>query len=425
MELNWYKSSLILSTELHSILEKKECGDVLLGTIKKDNGTNYVFPYGTNIFIADEERVRDSENLTEILRYYETKVKPSESEAIILRVADDSLEETKFIQRSDIDRLFSTLLEQVYLDLQGISSISDFPYSIIHEICDSDKKNRGYLSFLLEFISLCALSTRVLYDDLSKKYIFRIGSKIDSEFQKIIHLETVWNDTAFFTSNIFSTITTWVVDDKGIPDGQHLRRSVAQNYILGFEDSPGLLTKTQEEIRAIPNSLNNMFDSVLNARSEKYIQKINKMKDEYVDSFNQYSQMMASVNTQTVSNIFAITAAVYGLFLTKEGLESPVSFLSFKIILGFFVFTTGLILLVFRSNLISLRESMNTRRRFYSEMLGVTDKTLEEIYKRLSPSQPITWRIPFITLIFILFILLVFIFIPKTHLPDVIQGFFT
>lgn len=425
MKLNWYESSIILTKELLSFLEKKEYGDVLLKTLMEFNGTNYVFPIKTNIFIADEERVRDSRNLLEIVKYYETKVKPSETQAIILRVADDSLEETLFIQKSAIDKNFSKLLKQVYLELPGISSISDFPYSVIHEICDIDKENQGCLSFILEFISLCSLSTRVLYDDSSKKYIFQIGSKFDSEFQKSIYLDTAWNDTACFMSKIFSTITMWVLDDKGIPDGELLRRTVAQHYILGFEDQSRLLNKTQEEIRAIPNSLDNMFDSVLNARSEKYIQNINKMKDEYIDSFNQFLQLMASVNSQTVSNIFAITAAIYGIFLTRQAFESPISYASFKIILGFFSVTTLIITMNFVVNLSAIEGSRKKRRMFYSEMLGVTNKTLAKIYDRINPKPPLTWLIPLIVLLFILSLLMLLLFIPRTNLPEIIKGLIT
>lgn len=402
MKLNWSGSSLILSDELLSGLESTECRTELIKNITKDNGVNYLSPWKTNIFIADEERVRQSKTFREIIKYYETKVKPSEVEAYILRVSNDTLLETKFHQVASSDRLFSSLLGQVYINLPGISSISGFPYSIIRNICDTDKANQSYLSFLLEFISLCSLSTRVSFDDNSGKYIFQIGSKIEPEFQNTIHLETDWLNTDFFKSNIFSTITGWVLDDKGIPNGENLRRHVAQNYLLGFEESSGLLQKTQEEVQALPVSLDNMFESVLNTRSEKYIQKITKMRDEYIDTYNQYSQILTSVNTQTVSSIFALTAASYGIFLTNKGMELPLSFPGVKWILSFFIITTLFILVFFIGNLCSLRNSRRIRRKFYSEMLGVTDETLAKMYTRINPSLPRSWLIPLILLVLII-----------------------
>ena len=172
MELKWYSSSLLLSTDLRSILKGNESGEILLNTTLESNGQSCIYPFRTNLFIADEERVRDSTSFKEIIGYYETKVVPSESEARILKIIDNSLEETRVNQPTDITGRFSTLLEQVYLDLPGLSSISKFPYWVIHKISESDKQNQGYLSFLLEFISLCSLSTRVAYDDSSRNYIF-------------------------------------------------------------------------------------------------------------------------------------------------------------------------------------------------------------------------------------------------------------
>ena len=424
MELNWYKSSLILTKELRSVLVKMKCGDVLLETISESNGTSYIFPINTNIFIADEERVRGSKNFLEILKYYETKVEPSESEAIVLIAADDTPEEIQFTTNLAIDRRLSILFKQVYLDLQGISSISDFPYSIIHKICDVAKNNKGHLSFLLEFISLCALSTRVVYDDSSNKYGFQIGSKIDSEFQKCIRLDIAWNDAAFFMSNVFSTITMWVLDDTGIPNGQLLRRSVAQNYVLGFEESSGILTKTQEEIRDIPKTLDNMFESVINARSEMFIQKINKMKEEYIDSFNQYSQMMTSTNAQVVSNIFAITAAIYGIFLTRQSFESPVSYESYKVLIIFFLITTGIIAANFVGNLVIINKSRRDRRQFCSEMLGVTNENLATLYDKINGKLPYTWLIPAIVLGLIIVALVILLNVPRDKIPELIKGLF-
>lgn len=412
MDLNWSGSSLVLNEELLSVLKTKECGDVLLQTKIEDNGTFYISPIKTNIFIADEERVKVSRYFSETINYYETKGKPSNSEAYILLVINNSLEETIYHQVAQTDQLFASLLKQVYLELPGISSISHFPYSVINEICELNskyveahllhKEDKGYLFFLREFISLCALSTRVLFDDSRRKYIFEIGSKVDSDFHKSIHLETVWNDTAFFKSKFFSTITRWVLDDKGIPNGHYLRRSVAQYYLLGFEDSSSLLQATDKDLTEIPDSLDNMFESVLNARSEKYVQNINKMKEDYIESFNQYSQMLSSVNTQAITNIFAITAAAYGIFLTKDNLESPLSFPGVRWILGFFIFTTLLILVNFIGSYCSLKSSKKKRRKFYSVMLGVADGTLEKIYDRINPNLPSTWLIPFIFLVLIL-----------------------
>jgi len=235
MNLNWRGSSLILTERLLSELQGMECREALMSTVLDDNGVRYLSPYKTNIFIADEERLRDSKTFREIIKYYETKVEPSRLEAFILTVSDESIKETKVEQITPIDTLFSALLKEVYFEIDGISSIAVFPYSVIREICIKDKNEHPYLSFLLEFISLCCLSTRAVYDDSSKKYKFQIGSKIDSEFRKSILLETDWNDTTFFKSKIFSTIATWVLDDKGIADGQHLRKSVAQNFFLGLK----------------------------------------------------------------------------------------------------------------------------------------------------------------------------------------------
>ena len=406
MDLNWVESSLILNEELLSVLRTMECGNVLLQDKVEHEGTTYIYPLGTNIFVADEEKVMSSRSFYETIKYYETKVEPSESEAFILDHSENSLDETKYNQEGPINELFSTLLQQVYMELPGISSISRFPYSIILKICNDDKNPHVYLSFLLEFISLCSLSTRVMFDDATRKYVFQIGSKIDSEMQKSIQLETVWNDTSFFKSKIFSTITAWVLDNKGIPNGHYLRRSVAQNYILGFEDSTSLFISGKHKISEIPDSLDNMFESVLNARSEKYIKNINKMKEDYIDSFNQYSQMMSSINTQTISNIFAMAAAAYGIFLTMENIENPLSFPGVKWILVIFIFTTSLIFINLVASRASLRSSLRTRQRFYSEILSVSNELLDKVYNRVNPELPKTWLFPAV----LLSLILVFLF---------------
>lgn len=425
MSFTWNISDLFMSHGEFRDLQELPSGIILVNSLRGDEiPPNLVRPAMTRIYIADNERIQGTESLPEVLQYYHAKSSVSSNNlSYCLVVENNAFIEYQFVHSISTDKLFQELFDNIIIDLPGVQK-QDFYVSIssLREVSAYAKKHQNssdqcFLDPLMNLLSVASLSQRVTYQD--DRYVFEIGHKTDDNSNQPVTFRISWGNLKKQNWNIFSKILNWVIGDGISKIDSSTRKIVARNFLLLRSQNNEIDPFPEGESINIPILLENMLEATLKERSVFYIESITKLKNDYIDSFKQQRELVQGAVTQSLTMVFGISAALYGLVITN-GQKIPTSnFGVIRIISLFFAASAFVVLINFWCNLSDLEKFRYQLTNYYSLMIGVSKKNIESIYPFSFPELSNTWLLP-ILILFVLIVLLIY-----CHFnPEVINTFY-
>ncbi len=385
MKCSWSASELNLlldnkiSDEL--IMHLNECSPFYNGETIPDlkaqigNGSYFtIYPADSNLFICDDQFIQSCTHPIALFKYYEKKIGNGKTPITVSKNGDTY--DVESLSYSDESRqTYHELLDTVIIDVGSLKKTSIIiPPDIFYRLSEHNGDSSRFCRFLSEFLSLMAISDRVIASDENlNDFEFQIFTK-----DNVKRFKFTWLDINSMNNNFWYSCYKWISSDEQKSVDIKLKRHIVREAIAKYYTEDSL--EVFDEVKKI--ELIQIFDNILrlivSGRTQEYFETQKTLKAEYIDIYSKNFDSFSNVVNAILALIVALVAGMYGvLFAQGEVFDVFSPNKSVGILLILMLVAEIFVLISSIAKFLSHNSYIEKLRRINSEKLMISDEDQE------------------------------------------------
>ncbi len=333
-----------------------------------------IYPATSNLFICDDQFIQSCTNPIALFKYYEKKI-DNEKTPITLGKHNDIFDIESLPYSDDSRKTYQELLDTVILDVGSLKKASiSTPPDIFYYLANFNDSSNHFCKFLSEFLSLMAISDRVIAsDEKLNNFEFQIFTK-----DNVKKFSFTWLDIMTMNNDFWYSCYKWISSDEQKSVDIKLKRHIVREAIAKYysEDSVKLFNdgKKSELIQIFDNILR----LIVSGRTQEYFETQKTLKAEYIDIYSRNFDSFSNVVNAILALIVALVAGMYGvLFAQGEVFDVFRPNKSVGILLILMLIAEVFVLISSIAKFVSHNSYIKKLKRINSEKLMISDEDQE------------------------------------------------
>lgn len=274
-----------------------------------------IYPSRSNLFICDEQFIQCCLDPIQLFDYYKEKINP-ERELLTVNFNSRPSAIVKIVDSEESRKIYHELLDTIILDLGALKkhAITTSP-KIFHYLSELNQSDTPYCRFMSEFLSIMAISDRVIAIDESLTDLeFQISS---NDVTKKFHYK--WKDSSINKNDFWYECYKWITSDEQKSVDVKLKRHIVREVITKNYTTENIADFTSEQIAEMYRHFDNILRLIVSGRSKEYFDTQKTIKSEYVDIYTKNFDSFTNVVNTILGLIVALAAGLYGILYTQGG----------------------------------------------------------------------------------------------------------
>lgn len=324
MKCSWSNSELelVLDCEVSEevIRHLNKCSPMYNGEYIQDlrahicnNDTITIFPATSNLFICDNQFIKSCADPIALFRYYKGKVGNNMMPLTLVQQTDSFVIEPIQCSEETIE-VYQEMLDTVILDVGSLkkSSITT-PPEIFHILSEQSNNGYPYCSFLSEFLSLMAISDKIIsLDENLNKFEFQIFAK-----DRMVKFQYTWLDTESMKNEFWHSCYKWITSDEHKSVDIKLKRDIVREVIVKNYTDESVKISTEVKSSELIRIFNNILRLIVAGRTQEYFDTQKTLKAEYIDIYSKNFDAFSNVVNSILALFVALVAGMYGVLFAQ------------------------------------------------------------------------------------------------------------
>jgi len=360
-----------------------------------DNEDSFsIYPATSNLFICDDQFIQSCTNPISLFKYYEKKIGNGKT-PISVSKHDDIFDVDSLPYSDDSRQTYQELLDTVILDVGSLKKASiSTPPDIFYCLSNHKGSSNPFCRFLSEFLSLMAISDRVIASDENLNYFeFQIFTK-----DNVKKFRFTWLDIMSMNNNFWYSCYKWISSDEQKSVDIKLKRHIVREAIAKYYTDDSVKSFDEGKESELIQIFDNILRLIVSGRTQEYFETQKTLKAEYIDNYSKNFDSFSNVVNAILALIVALVAGMYGvLFAQGEVFDVFSPNKSVGILLILMLVAEIFVLISSIAKFISHHSYIVNLRKINSEKLMISDADQE--YLKNNKSGLVTFVYIVLTLI--------------------------
>lgn len=333
-----------------------------------------IYPSASNLFICDEQFIQSCTHPVALFKYYEKKIGNGKI-PITIGKRDDILDIEPVTYSDDLGHTYQELLDTVILDVGSLKKAAvTTPPDIFYYLSNHNGNSNPFCRFLSEFLSLMAISDRVIASDENlNKFEFQIFTK-----DNVKKFKFTWQDVESMNNNFWYSCYKWITSDGQKSVDAKLKRNIVREAIAKHYSEDSVKSFDEESKSELIQIFDNILRLIVSGRTTEYFETQKTLKAEYIDIYSKNFESFSNVVNAILALIVALVAGMYGvLFAQGEVFDVFSPNKSVGILLILMLVAEIFVLISSIAKFISHNSYIKKLRKINSDKLMISDEDQE------------------------------------------------